>query len=73
MRKINEILEKTITELVNQKNRFEHMVIRTVPGEDFYFAKLSGGKEYSLKYSLVLVNGTILEAKEITKEEYYKY
>ena len=73
MRKINEILEKTIIELVHQKNRFKHIVIRTVPGEEFYFAKLSGGKEFSLKYPSILVNGTILEAKEISKKEYYKY
>jgi hypothetical protein len=73
MKKINGILENPIAGLGYPKNRFEHMVIRTVPGEDFYFAKLSGGKEYSLKYSLVLVNGTILEANEITREEYHNY
>lgn len=49
------------------------MVIRTVQGEEYYFAKLSGGKEFSLKNSLVLINGMILEAKEISKKEYYKY
>ena len=73
MEKMKVVLEKARTELVYRKKGSEFIVIRTVPGKDFYFAKSHGEDEYSLEYSLLLVNGTILEAKEITKKDYENY
>ncbi len=72
MSKHNEIVERSITEPVYLLNTFEDIALRTEPPNK-YFAKPKGLYEYPIAYNTDLVVETLLEANEITKEEYDKY
>jgi hypothetical protein len=68
------MIEKMSTEMVYLENAFEDMVFRREPGgEEKWFAKKMGGKEYEIRYNSNLVADTKREYKEITKEQYDKY
>ena len=55
------------------KNTFNDAAIRIEPDNVHYFVKYLGLDEYSISRSHDLVCDTILEANEISKEEYNQY
>lgn len=65
-------LDKFSDGIVYFKNTFEEAVLKSIPGEGI-FVKLKGGEEFKAKKGSALVADAILEASEITKEEYNTY
>ena len=55
------------------KNTLSAVVIRIEPDNVHYFVKSIGLDEYSISRTTELVSDTILEANEISKEEYNQY
>jgi hypothetical protein len=60
-------------ENVYLKSLISGVVIRITRFNDFNWAKSKDEREYRILYSSNLMNETIQEAKEITKEEYDNY
>jgi hypothetical protein len=69
-----QIRQKIATgEKVYLKSLINGVVIRITRYNDFNWAKSKDEREYRILYSSDLMNETIEEAKEITKEEYDNY
>lgn len=55
-------------------NEFESIAFKSIPETGSYKARTKGGgEEYTLTYQANVVKQAILDAVEITKEEYEKY
>lgn len=69
-----QIRHKIVTgENVYLKSLSNGVVIRITRYNDFNWAKSKDEREYRILYSSNLMDETIQEAKEITKEEYDNY
>ena len=69
-----DILPKLRKQVVYLENTLEKIVVRFTPPPDAkVFAKAKGKQEFETTQSTEFITDTLLEAKEITQEQYNKF
>ena len=73
MKNYKVIMNKIGKEVVCLFNVDQEIVIKIEPDQEFWFAREKGGKEYRIHHSSDIARETILQANEITLEEYNSF
>jgi protein tyrosine/serine phosphatase len=66
--------ERLINDSVYLRNKYENIVLKTIPGKECkYYVKFPGEEPYELNYSTKLVTDTLLEWDEISKKDFESF
>jgi hypothetical protein len=73
MRNFKLVMSKIGKEVVYLFNPEQEIVVRIEPEQEFWFAKEKGGKEYRLHHSTDIARETLMQAIQITPEDYLTF
>lgn len=67
------VISKIGNETVCLLNADQEIVFRIEPGQEFWYARDKGGREYRMHHSTDIARETLLQANQISQEEYENY